>query len=125
MHSSFKLTEYYPMTIMIINALGEYDLEKRADLLQKFERILSESSSLVKIFVSSRNDQDIVSRLQDYPNLRIGLERNTDDIKRFVKTEVGKLIKEEELLRFGHAKEEIKTLIIETVTKGAAGMQDV
>ncbi|MCJ1350272.1 MAG: hypothetical protein MMC33_000253 [Icmadophila ericetorum] len=110
---------------MIINALGEYDLEKRADLLQKFERILSESSSLVKIFVSSRNDQDIVSRLQDYPNLRIGLERNTDDIKRFVKTEVGKLIKEEELLRFGHAKEEIKTLIIETVTKGAAGMQDV
>ena len=117
-----QLAERFPMILIIIDALDECDPGKRAELLQKLEMILRESPSLVKIFLSCRDDQDIIYELQDYPNLEIGVERNRADIKYFVETEVYRLFEERKLLRFSPAKKELKALIIERVTQGAAGM---
>jgi hypothetical protein len=47
----------------------------------------------VKIFVSSRDDQDIVLELCRYLNLEIASHRNSDDIARFVNAEVERLTK--------------------------------
>jgi len=58
-----QLIEHYPLTTIIIDALDECDSDSRADLLETLETILQESSSMVKIFVSSRDDQDIVCHL--------------------------------------------------------------
>jgi hypothetical protein len=74
-----QLIEHYPVTSIIIDAFDECDPEKRADLLEALETILRESSSLVKIFISSRDDQDIHFQLKQYPNLEISSERNSDD----------------------------------------------
>jgi hypothetical protein len=117
-----QLVENYPLTTIVIDALDECDPEKRADLLETLETILRESSRLVKIFVSSRDDQDIVCHLQDYPNLEVACDRNLDDIVSFVKAETQDLIKRRKLLRFSNNKEELKEVIMDQVTKGANGM---
>jgi hypothetical protein len=82
-----QLVEHYPLTTIIIDALDECDAERRADLLETLETILKKPSRLVKIFISSRDDQDIVCHLQNYPSLELVSNRNMDDIASFVRAE--------------------------------------
>jgi hypothetical protein len=117
-----QLIEHYPLTLIIIDAFDECDSEKRADLLEALETILRESSSLVKIFISSRDDQDIVFQLAQYPNLEISSDRNSDDIASFVKVEIKKLIQKKRLLKHSQARNEMEKLIVDKVVQGAAGM---
>jgi hypothetical protein len=117
-----ELTEHYPMTVIAIDALDECDPGKRADLLEALEHILQKSLNLVKIFLSSRDDQDIVFHLQAYPNLEISSCRNVDDIASFVKTETNRLIRKKKLLKYSQAEKEMEELIVDTVIKGATGM---
>jgi hypothetical protein len=117
-----QLVEHYQLTTIVIDALDECDPERRADLLETLEEILQESSSLIKIFVSSRDDQDIVLHLRDYPNLELSSDKNMDDITSFVAAETHTLIKRQKLLALSSNKENLKSEIIEQVTKGANGM---
>ncbi|KAH6662692.1 hypothetical protein B0J14DRAFT_685218 [Halenospora varia] len=117
-----QLVKHYLLTTIMIDALDKCDLERRADLLETLELILQESSSLVKIFVSSRRDHDIVLHLQDYPNLKLSSEMNKDDISSFVTTKTYNLIKRKKLLALSTNKENLKTEIIKQVTKNTDGM---
>ncbi len=117
-----QLVECYSLTTIMIDALDECDPGKQADLLETLEAILQESSGLVKIFVLSRDDWDIVCHLQEYPNLELVSDRNTDDIASFVRAETKDLIKRSKLLRSSINKENLKEEIIDQVTKGASGM---
>ena len=117
-----RLLEDYSMTTIIVDALDECDPQMRQSLLDAFEHILKESVGLVKIFVSSRNDQDIVCTLRDYPNMDISSDKNTGDIKAYVKAETMKFVKSGQLLRNSRAKGEMTASIIEQVCGGADGM---
>lgn len=117
-----QLIELYPQTTIIVDAMDECNPTTRADLLRALEHILQTSSSLVKVFVSSRDDQDIVLKLSGYPNLAIDSRRNSDDIAQFVNAEVERLINTKKLLRYSPAQTEMKRIIIEKVIEGAAGM---
>ena len=110
------------MTIIIVDALDECDPLRRQNLLDAFEHILKESVGLVKIFVSSRNDQDIVYSLRGYPNMEVSSEKNTADIKTYVETETMRLVKTGQLLRNSREKEKMTASIIEQVSGGADGM---
>lgn len=117
-----QLTAQYPLTTIVIDAMDECNPQKRHKLLEALEKILRGSSSLVKIFVSSRNDQDIVIRLRHYPNLEIDSRRNSDDIARFVHDETERLVKDGKLLRYSTCQADMKVLIVERVVEGATGM---
>ena len=117
-----QLTEHYPTVTIVIDALDECNPATRKDLLDVIEFILRESSSLVKVFVSSRDDQDIVHKLQKYPNLEISSDRNSSDIVKFVESETRSLIKRGELLTGSERKEELQQMIIYKVVSGAGGM---
>jgi hypothetical protein len=117
-----QLIEKYPLTTIIIDAMDECDPDKRYKLLEVLEQILRGSSSLVKIFISSRNDQDLVFRLHCYPNLEIDSQRNSDDIARFVKDQTDRLVQDGKLLRHSTSQKEMKKFITIKVTEGAAGM---
>ena len=117
-----QVVEQYPLTTIVIDALDECDPEKRSDLLEVLEKILQVSPNLIKVFVSSRDDQDIVCHLKQYPDLGITSDRNGDDITRFVRHEVHELIRKRKLLRYSHSKEEMEKVIIDKVTEGSAGM---
>ncbi|KAF2194322.1 hypothetical protein K469DRAFT_783362 [Zopfia rhizophila CBS 207.26] len=117
-----QLIEQYPLTKIIIDAMDECDPWKRRELLKALEQILRDSSNLVKVFISSRNDQDIVLRLQHYPSLEIDSRRNGDDIARFVKDQAEQLIQNKELLKYSTSLAEMKRLVVNRVIEGAAGM---
>ncbi|KAH0557050.1 hypothetical protein GP486_005162, partial [Trichoglossum hirsutum] len=115
-----SLTEDRPATI-IIDALDECDPRRRHELLDALTEILRESTCLVKIFVSSRDDDDILCQLGEFPNLYVHANDNGDDIESFIKQEVGRAIDGRRLLR-GNVSPELKDLIIDTLIGGAEGM---
>jgi len=117
-----QLSEQYPLTTIVIDALDECDPGRRKTLLKTLESILQGSLGLVKLFVSSREDQDIVWRLQSYPNLELSSDKNKNDINLFVRKETEILVLDGELLRWSTNKENLKTEIIKQVTNDADGM---
>ncbi|EXL66681.1 hypothetical protein FOPG_17162 [Fusarium oxysporum f. sp. conglutinans race 2 54008] len=117
-----RLSENYPMLTIILDALDECNPATRESLLSAMEDILRESPCLVKIFVSSRDDQDIVYRLQRYPNLKISSHKNSSDIANFVESETGRLLNSGKLLRYSSAQQMMKQKIIKRVASDAQGM---
>lgn len=119
-----ELIEFYPLTVIVLDALDECSLDNRSKLLDFSENIIHESSNLVKVFISSRDDGDIKSRLRDYPNIEVNGERNRDDIALFVKGDVENRIRSKRLLRHSDitSKSSMKGLLIDKVSEGADGM---
>lgn len=115
-----NLLESNPATI-IIDALDECDPARRHELLTGLDNIIQQSASLVKVFVSSRDDNDIVCRLNHSPNLFIRASDNSEDIERFVHSEVAQCIKDKRLLS-GKVSERLKSRITATLVDGAQGM---
>lgn len=107
----------YPQTTIVIDALDESYPEERWRLLEALRTLIASSTSLVKIFVSSRDDIDIKLELEHVPNLHINAMDNMEDIERFVHREVGR----GRLLR-GNLSEELRSEIITTIVGKANGM---
>lgn len=79
-----ELTKIYPSITFILDALDEVDVQDRRKLMTAFDRIVNESTNLVKFFVSSRDSLDIVLRFIGSPNVYIDASDNSDDIRSFV-----------------------------------------
>lgn len=116
-----SLTSAYSQTLIVVDALDECDPLKRRRFLDALETIIKFSSGLVKIFVSSRDDNDIVRRLDGVPNLWIEAKDNKDDIERFVESEIARCIESGELLD-GVVDNGLQGKIIESLTQGSQGM---
>lgn len=116
-----SLASAYSQTSIVVDALDECDPLKRRKFLDSLQTIIKSSSGIVKIFVSSRDDNDIVRQLDGVPNLWIEAKDNKDDIERFVELEITRCIDSGELLD-GVVDNGLKGRIIETLTKGSEGM---
>ncbi|KAI9666864.1 MAG: hypothetical protein M1831_001369 [Alyxoria varia] len=86
------------LTYVVVDALDECAKDTRQDLVNAFSRLLQESSGLVKLFISSRDDLDIVLHMNAYPDIKIEAQDNKDDILRYVESSVDRLICEKKLL---------------------------
>ncbi|KAJ8129758.1 hypothetical protein O1611_g3872 [Lasiodiplodia mahajangana] len=117
-----EILDSYPTATIIIDALDECDPLTRQKLLDTLENILRQSPTLVKIFVSSRDDQDIKYNLRDYPALEVSSDLNSEDISRFVKRETELLVKQGRLLQSSIRKYELTQKIMLEVASGAHGM---
>ena len=107
--------------IIVIDALDECDSARRQLLFLALQKIIRRSANLVKVFVSSRDDHDIVHRLSNSPNLYINSNDNGKDIERFVHSQLDQRIKDEMLL-CGVVSQSLKDHIIETLIAKAKGM---
>jgi hypothetical protein len=116
-----ELTGLYPSTTILLDALDECDPDTRHELLQALDDLIQNSTGLVKIFVSSRDDKDIVWRLRDSPNLYVQAGDNSEDIERFVRFEVERSINRRMLLG-GEVSDELRHAVINTLISGAQGM---
>jgi hypothetical protein len=114
------LLESNPATI-IIDALDECDPARRYELFMAFDGIIAKSTNVVKIFVSSRDDSDIVSGLDNCPNVLIHVSDNSEDISHFIRSQVDRSIKDNILLH-GDVSDELKSCIVEVLTDRAQGM---
>jgi len=119
---ALKLVDQYPVTTIIIDALDECDLQARGILLDFIKNTLKNSSSLVKFFVSSRRENDIVMQLKYFPKIDISSTKNQDDIETFVEFETKKLVSSGALLGTSQSRQELQNKIIEKVSQDAAGM---
>lgn len=116
-----KLTSHYSITTIVIDALDECVEKTRHQLLESLINIIKKASGLVKVFVSSRDDKDIVLSLQDLPNLYIKASHNTDDIRKYVQIEVNQAIADKRLLD-GNISEGLRNEVIRKLVDGAQGM---
>lgn len=107
---------------MVIDALDECNEATRGDLLNMLGDILNASPCLLKIFVSSRDDQDIVCKLDRYPNLEISSNRNSEDINLFIRRETYRLVSNGDLLRRSTRTAELRDKIIYELQSKAHGM---
>ncbi|RPB14650.1 hypothetical protein P167DRAFT_604081 [Morchella conica CCBAS932] len=108
-------------TTIIIDALDECDIESRHELFDGLKEILDNTSSLVKIFISSRNSDDIKLQFESAPNIYIEETDNAMDIKRYINEELGGCIAGRRLLR-GKVDGSLKGLIISKLLEKAHGM---
>lgn len=109
-----------PVTILI-DALDECRASQRHELLGALDVLLERSAYLVKVFVSSRDDVDIVLRLQKHPNIYINIDNNKNDIHRFIQFEIRKALSDRRLLK-GAVSSGLAKLITEKLAMKARGM---
>lgn len=105
----------------MIDALDECNAKRRHELLQALDNIIQKSASLVKVFVSSRDDNVIKCRLERSKNIFIEASDNGGDIERYVNAEVQKAVNDKRLL-CGEVSEILREKISETLISGAQGM---
>jgi hypothetical protein len=82
----------YLVTIITIDELDECLRERRAILIESANPVVRNSSSLVKFFILSREDGDIISHLGEFPILKTLSGKNQVDIEAFVEAEPGRLV---------------------------------
>lgn len=114
------LLETNPANI-VIDALDECDPDRRHELLEALDTIIQHPASLVKVFVSSRDDGDIACRLTSPPNVFIQTSDNKVDIECFARTEVAQAIKKKRLIK-GNVSGQLEYRIIKTLINEAHSM---
>ncbi|PVH80192.1 hypothetical protein DL98DRAFT_208852 [Cadophora sp. DSE1049] len=115
-----ELLQLNPVTF-IIDGLDECDPARRQDLLDAFQKLITDSDNIVKIFVSSRDDHDLVHRLSKTPNLYIRASDNRGDIESFVTFRVEEAIDKGRIL-CGKVPQDLRNIIAETLIRKAEGM---
>jgi Cdc6-like AAA superfamily ATPase len=119
-----ELTELYDRSMIVVDALDECDSDTRWELVEALESI-TESASLVKVFVSSREEGDLRLSLQTHSGLQVTSLENEGDIRKFVDSETDRLVAKKQLLAYirkKQTKEELTKLIKEDVISKANGM---
>lgn len=116
-----RLTAKRRLSHITIDALDECNRQEREHLLDALSRIMKESSGIVKVFISSRDDIDIVRSLAGGPNVLISAKSNQNDIATFVNIEVDKQI-HKKLLLAGHVSETLRHKIKQVLCDQAQGM---
>lgn len=108
------------ITYVVIDALDECDRQKRDILIDALKTILTQSNSLVKIFVTSRdNHQDIVWSMSGVPALCIDASRNQADVVQYVQHSVQLAVKKRKLLPITA---DVQQTIVDSLCNGADGM---
>lgn len=116
-----KLADLNPQSTIAIDALDECNNDLRHDLFRALRAIATTSTNSVKIFISSRQDDDIKLEFKSESNISIDVEDNSADIELYVRTEIDHCIEEKKLLR-GKVDSALKELVISSLLKSAGGM---
>lgn len=116
-----ELVDLNLQSTIVVDALDECNNDTRHDLFRALRTIIETSTSLVKIFLSSRNDDDIELEFSGESNISINATDNMADIELYVRSEVERSIEEKRLLR-GKIDDALKELIISSLISKADGM---
>ena len=107
--------------LIVIDALDECTPDRRYQLLDFWEELLRESKCPVKIFVSSRDYENISSRLNILSNHIVDSSQNSDDVERYVQIEVDRSIKRGRLLG-GKVTKELRNTLVSSLVNGSQGV---
>lgn len=81
------LSKYQNVTV-IVDALDECEPKARKNLITEFNSLIDSAnnslSTVFKLFISSRRNEDIVNALKNTPNLALEATDNREDIAKFI-----------------------------------------
>lgn len=108
----------YSKTTLVIDALDECDQDSRDQLIETFNFLVSESKNAIKIFISSRPDQDVQAKLDQERSVSVTIQasHNKPDIDKFLQKELDRLSKKAALIG------RMKGKIIERLLERCQGM---
>ncbi|KAI8953944.1 hypothetical protein F4801DRAFT_587878 [Xylaria longipes] len=112
-----QLFDEYPAVTLVLDALDEVNEGSRQELLDALNNLIQQSTSVVRIFISSRSNYDIALSLDGAPNIYIGADDNAEDISTFI----DKKLTEAKLLH-GRLDPKLRTDIVNTLEDGAKGI---
>ena len=102
-----QITNIYPQTTICIDAMGEVDKDTRIDLLKCLKNVIQTSRNMVKIFVTTRMDPDILAQFEIFPRIELQPEDIVYDINEFIRTKIENAIVDG-LLLYGDVSIELK-----------------
>jgi hypothetical protein len=79
-----QLVNTYPQTTLVLDALDEADIGRRATLIDALTSLIMSANKPVKVSISSRRDTDIKLEYEQGPNVAIDATDNAGDISAFV-----------------------------------------
>ncbi|KAI0126034.1 hypothetical protein BJ170DRAFT_458596 [Xylariales sp. AK1849] len=112
-----ELANIYPQTTIVIDGLDECDPKSRHALMEALAYIVTKSSGLVKVFIASRNDDDIKDQYEGGENLNIQASHNQSDIDKYVANKM----KQTKWCR-ERISQEIKSQVLKTFQVKSQGM---
>lgn len=116
-----NLSAGFLQTTIVIDALDECDRGTRDILFDVLEYVMSLAKNPIKIFATSRDDGDLMTRLEMSPNVYIQQGQNDGDINLFINSEVKACITNRKLLN-GVVADDLREKIVSTLQEKAHGM---
>lgn len=120
-----ELTNLYSRTTIVLDALDECDPGTRWKIVDALSDIVADSTGLVKVFISSREEGDLRLSIQDHIGVQVTALKNNEDIQKFVEVETERMVTKRQILgrvKQSSTKEELKQLIKHDVISKANGM---
>lgn len=86
-----ELTNFYPRTTLILDALDECEIDTREALARILRNIVDKGEGIVRVFIASRKEADIEEYLGSQKLVEISTADNKNDIKKYIEEEVAKI----------------------------------
>ncbi|PTB67230.1 ankyrin, partial [Trichoderma citrinoviride] len=109
----------YPRTTLILDGLDECNPEERWKLIDVLSELVNQAENSVKLFISSRREQDIAAHLDSHNVIEINAGDNWQDIANFVKQRIGET---EKTGRWNSISKVLKDKVEKTVCEKSQGM---
>ncbi|KAF3906723.1 hypothetical protein AA313_de0201017 [Arthrobotrys entomopaga] len=99
----FKVGRLFAQIRIILDGSDECDNRSKSDLLRWISRASAFPDSVIKIYVSSRNDIDIKHSLRLYPEISLAASQPVADLETYISEQV-ELLKSKGKLKFNNQK---------------------
>ena len=116
-----QLVECFQYPAVVLDALDECSEEVREHLLQGLLSVISAAKCPFKVFIASRHNLDIETRLQGLPHVCIEARDNEEDIENYVRQMLTVAIQKKKLLR-GNVSQELRKCMEDIILRDAKGM---
>ncbi|TGO55838.1 hypothetical protein BOTNAR_0236g00050 [Botryotinia narcissicola] len=119
-----KILQVDPFCV-VIDALDECDPSERYSVIESLKTIIDESANVVKVFISSRRDNDIVSQFEESPCISIQPSHISKDIEDYVRKEVSEAMEKKRIVKgklLPEEKKKIEQQITHVLIDGSQGM---
>lgn len=79
-----ELVNIFQQTTFIVDGLDECDKSTRPNLMNMLDELIRKADHPVKLFIASREDEDLAERYSRGDHLKVSASRNQGDIEKFV-----------------------------------------
>lgn len=107
--------------IIIVDAVDELQETRQYELLDALKQIAKESASVVKVLITSRDNNNVLAQLSAVQKIRIDSDETHGDMELFVRHHVTLATQTKRLLK-GNVSEELKEDLVEALRNGAQEM---